>query len=57
MEYYWLFKGSDGVPLGFRRSVGFWVRMMGLSFLILAKELTLRWTKKYYVVVGVSLFV
>ena len=32
--------------------VGFWVGIMGLPFLILAKELTLRWTKKYSVVLG-----
>ena len=45
----WLRKGKT--------RVGFWVGMMGLPFFILAKELTLRWTKKYSVVLGVYLFV
>ena len=63
-----MFRSSDGVPLGcrcvrlppytqLRRSktrVGLWVRIVSPQFLILATYLTLRRTKKYSVVLGVS---
>ena len=37
--------------------IGLWVGKLGHQFLILATYLTLRWTKKYSVVLGVSLIV
>ena len=66
-----MFGGSDGVPLGcmcvrlppltqLRRDktrVGLWVGILGHQCLILATYLTLRRTKKYSVVLGVSLVV